>query len=134
MTNKEIVQAAFERWRQGAAYISDIFSDDLRWTIVGKSFASRTYESKRDFVDGVLHPFAERFASPFRPTVITGVYADGDMVIVMWDGEGVANDNVVYRNTYAWFMTLKDGLVVEGTAFYDSIEFNELWTRVSPKS
>jgi ketosteroid isomerase-like protein len=27
----------------------------------------------------------------------------------------------------AWIMTLSRGLVVEGTAFYDSISFNEFW-------
>jgi uncharacterized protein len=134
MANKDIVRTAFEQWRDGKAYISDIFSDDLRWTIVGQSLASKTYEGKQAFIDEVLHPFAQRFSSPFRPTVITGVYADGDVVVAMWDGEGKANDGAPYRNTYAWFMTLKDGLVVEGVAFYDSIAFNDLWTRVAPRS
>ncbi len=32
-----------------------------------------------------------------------------------------------YDNTYDWIMTLRDGKVVDGTAFYDSIAFNELW-------
>jgi ketosteroid isomerase-like protein len=31
-------------------------------------------------------------------------------------------------------MRLRDGLVVDGTAFYDSISFNDLWTRVTPRS
>jgi hypothetical protein len=29
-------------------------------------------------------------------------------------------------------MVLKDGKVVDGTAFYDSIAFNEFWSRVQP--
>jgi hypothetical protein len=37
-----------------------------------------------------------------------------------------------YHNTYAWFMTLSGGKVIDGTAFYDSIAFNELWDRVTP--
>ena len=37
-----------------------------------------------------------------------------------------------YENSYAWFMQLRDGQVVDGTAFYDSISFNDLWTRVQP--
>jgi uncharacterized protein len=28
---------------------------------------------------------------------------------------------------------LRDGEVVDGTAFYDSISFNDLWTRVRPR-
>ncbi len=29
-------------------------------------------------------------------------------------------------------MTLSGGKIVEGTAFYDSIAFNELWDSVTP--
>jgi ketosteroid isomerase-like protein len=30
-------------------------------------------------------------------------------------------------------MKMHDGKVIDGTAFYDSISFNELWTRVQPR-
>jgi hypothetical protein len=60
------------------------------------------------------------------------VYADGDTVIVLWDGHGVAIDGQPYENSYAWFMRMREGKVIDGTAFYDSISFNELWTRVQP--
>jgi uncharacterized protein len=29
-------------------------------------------------------------------------------------------------------MRMRDGLVVDGTAFYDSISSNDLWSRVEP--
>jgi hypothetical protein len=29
---------------------------------------------------------------------------------------------------------MRDGKVIDGTAFYDSISFNELWSRVQPRS
>ena len=32
----------------------------------------------------------------------------------------------------AGFMTLSGGMVIDGTACYDSIAFNELWDRVIP--
>jgi uncharacterized protein len=51
-------------------------------------------------------------------------------VAVVWDGEGTTITGTTYRNTYAWFMTLEEGLVIDGTAFYDSIAFNELWRSV----
>jgi len=28
---------------------------------------------------------------------------------------------------------MKDGQVIDGTAFYDSISFNDLWARVQPR-
>jgi ketosteroid isomerase-like protein len=60
------------------------------------------------------------------------VTADADTVVVVWDGHGVANDGQPYANSYAWIMRLIDGKVVDGTAFYDSISFNDLWGRVQP--
>jgi ketosteroid isomerase-like protein len=52
---------------------------------------------------------------------------------VLWDGRGIANDGQPYENSYAWFMTMNHGKVIDGTAFYDSISFNELWNRVQPR-
>ncbi|HEX4386051.1 MAG TPA: hypothetical protein VH083_24000 [Myxococcales bacterium] len=37
-----------------------------------------------------------------------------------------------FDDSYTWIMAMKDGLVVDGTAFYDSIAFNEFWDRVKP--
>jgi ketosteroid isomerase-like protein len=57
------------------------------------------------------------------------VYDDGEQgtVIVVWDGRGTTTAGTGYENTYAWIMRLSDGKVVDGTAFYDSIAFDELW-------
>ena len=79
-----------------------------------------------------LAPFAARFREAFRPVRIRGVFADGRTVIVLWDGRGIAKDGRPYENSYAWFMTLRDGRVVDGTAFYDSISFIDLCSRVRP--
>ena len=131
-SNREIAEGAFREWQDGTGYITDLLAHDLRWTIVGRSRASKTYESKEQFVGEVLAPFGARFSEPFRPVAIRGVYADGDSVIVVWDGKGVANDGRSYENSYSWLMRLEDQLVVDGTAFYDSISFNDLWDRVDP--
>src|SRR5215204_4582503 len=88
--------------------------------------------SRQQFIDEVLTPFGARFrpSALFRPITIRSVHADGDTVIVCWDGRGIANDGQPYQNSYAWFMKLRNGKVIDGTAFYDSISFNDLWTRV----
>jgi hypothetical protein len=36
------------------------------------------------------------------------------------------------RTAAPGFMKLADGQVIDGTAFYDSISFNDLWARVQP--
>jgi ketosteroid isomerase-like protein len=131
-SNREKVQAAFEAWQNGISYIAELLAPNLTWTIVGNSLASKTYHSKQQFIEEVLHPFAQRFKTPFRPTTIRGIYCDGDMVIVLWDGEGIALDDQPYLNTYAWFLKMENGFAIEATAFYDSIAFNDLWMRVEP--
>ena len=134
--NRRLVREAFDAWRSGSAPITDVFAPDMTWRIEGHSVASKEYASRQQFVDEVLAPFGARFAmgERFRPETIRSIHADGDTVIVLWDGRGVANDGRPYENSYAWFLRLRDGLVVDGTAFYDSISFNDLWSRVPPAS
>jgi uncharacterized protein len=130
-SNREIVTEAFRSWADGTGYIAGIFADDMTWEIAGRSAVSRKYASTKQFMDEVLHPFAARFSpsDPFRPVNIRAIYDDQDnnTVIVVWDGRGTTTAGTSYENTYAWIMTLRDGKIVDGTAFYDSIAFNELW-------
>ena len=102
------------------------------WRIEGHSLASKEYTTSQAFIDEVLAPFGARFAGgePFRPSRVRSIHADADTVIVVWDGRGVANDGKPYENSYAWIMRMREGAVVDGTAFYDSISFNDLWARV----
>jgi ketosteroid isomerase-like protein len=132
--NRETISRAFDAWRQGTAPITDVFAEGLVWRIEGHSLASKEYRSRQQFIDEVLAPFAARFAGGerFRPITIRSIHADGDTVVVVWDGHGVANDGRGYDNSYVWIMRLAGGKVVDGTAFYDSISFNELWTGVDP--
>jgi ketosteroid isomerase-like protein len=133
-SNRQTIRDAFAAWQAGQRPITDVFADDMVWRVEGHSLASREYADKQAFIDEVLAPFGARFGTdePFRPVRIRGVYADGDTVIVLWDGRGVATDGEPYENSYAWFMRMRDGKVADGTAFFDSISFNELWTRVQP--
>jgi uncharacterized protein len=110
-SNRDIVAAAFAEWMNGTGYIASIFADAMTWEIVGRSAVSARYPNTRAFVDDVLQPFSARFSreSPFRPTEIRAI-------------------------TYVWIMKLEGGKVVDGTAFYDSIAFNELWENVRPQS
>jgi ketosteroid isomerase-like protein len=128
-TSGEVVRKAFDDWMSGTGYVTSIFSPNMKWEIVGHSVASATYSTAQEFQEKVLTPFAQRFSTsePFRPVNIRGFYVDGDTVIVIWDGAGTTIAGTRYENTYAWIMALKGGLIVNGTAFYDSISFNELW-------
>lgn len=127
--NLETVRAGFDAWRDGTGSPYDALADDATWEIVGDSVASRVYTSKEDFMSNVIRPFNARMATPLRPT-IRDIYADGDTVIVFFDAEGTARDGLPYGNTYSWFLTLADDRIIKGTAFFDSIAFNDFWQRV----
>ena len=107
----------------------------MAWRIEGHSAASKLYTSRQQFIDEVLAPSGALFtvSEPFRPVTIRAIYADGDSVVVVWDGRGIANDGQPYENSYAWIMKLTGGKVADGTAFCDSISFNDLWARGRPR-
>lgn len=129
--NKALVAAAFDRWRAGTGGPFELLADEVVWTIVGSSPYSRVYPSKASFMNEVIGPFNARVASPLVPSVHS-ILADGDTVVVHFDGQAMARDQVPYRNTYAWFLTLHEGRVVRSTAFFDTRAFDDFWQRVSP--
>lgn len=133
--NRKAVTAAFEAWQTGEGHVGELFAESMTWRVENSSLAAGSYVDRADFFDRVLTPFAARFAGsaePFRPVNIRSVFADSDTVIVLFDGRGVASDGVPYENTYAWFLRMADGQVVDGTAFFDAPAFDDLWTRLKP--
>jgi uncharacterized protein len=130
--NKQAIQAGFDAWRNGTGSPFDLLASDATWTIVGNSPVSRTYATRQEFMDVVITPFNARLSSRLVPTM-RGIYADGDMVIALFDGNATARDGKPYRNTYSWYTRMRDGQIVEAIAFFDTIEFTELWTRVRPE-
>jgi ketosteroid isomerase-like protein len=102
------------------------------WTITGHSVASKTYGCRREaLMSDVIHPFNARISVGLKPT-IRNIYADDDAVIVFFDASGTARDGKPCANTYVWFFEMHDGKVVKAWAFFDSVEFNEFWQRVTP--
>jgi len=130
--HRQAIQAAFDAWQKGAGGPFDLLAPDATWTITGNSPVSRTFQSKQEFIDVVITPFNQRLSKPLVPTV-REIHADGDTVVALFDGEATARDGKPYRNTYAWFMQMRDGKIVRVTAFFDTIAFTDLWTRVAPR-
>lgn len=129
--NKEIVRMAFDAWRDGTGSVFDLLEPTAQWTIVGNAPVSKTYPSRQAFLDAVITPFNARMSRRLIPSV-RDIYADGDMVIALFDAEAIARDGKPYRNTYTWYMRMRDERIVDVIAFFDTIEFTDLWTRVQP--
>ena len=72
-SNRAKSEKAFRDWQDGTGYITGLLADDLRWTIVGRSRVSKTYEGKEAFIEEVLQPFGARFSERFRPVAVRGL-------------------------------------------------------------
>ena len=130
-SNKALVRASFDRWRSGTGSPFELLAPETKWTIVGSSPLSKTCPSRQAFLDEVIGPFNARMATPLVPTV-RGIYADGDMVIILFDAAATTKDGQPYRNTYTWYFQMAEGKAQNVVAFFDTREFDEFWTRVSP--
>jgi uncharacterized protein len=130
--NRQLIEGGFHAWRSGTGNVFDLLTQDAKWTIVGNAPVSRTYTSREEFLEVVIKPFNARLSRRLVPTV-RGIYTDGDMVIALFDAEARARDGKPYRNTYTWYMRVRDGKIFDVVAFFDTIEFTEFWSRVKPE-
>lgn len=131
-SNKALVRESFERWAHGTGSPFELLLADVEWTIAGSSPLSKTYHDVSSFMDEVIHPFNARMRTPLVPSV-RGIYADGDVVITLFDAAATAADGLPYRNTYTWYFFMRDGKVTKAIAFFDTREFDDFWQRVKPK-
>jgi ketosteroid isomerase-like protein len=127
--NKQLIQDAFDAWAKGEGEFFRLLSDDARWTITGTSVLAGTYTSRSQFLEAI-RPIGARLSEPIRPTV-QSIVADGDVVVVLWQGHATALDGRPYDNTYSWHMRVKDGAIVDVTAFFDAPTLDDLLERVS---
>lgn len=125
--NKRLIQQAFNTGNVDNVF--NLLTDDVQWTITGSSRFSKTYTPKQRLIDETVTPLASRLATPIVPK-IRQVYADGDDVIVWWDGTATAKDNRPYRNTYCWIMTLKNGRITRVVAFLDLAAYTDVFNRI----
>jgi ketosteroid isomerase-like protein len=128
--NRRFIAQAFEQWSNGSSsFFQDVLAPDVIWTIKGTSPAAGTYRNRQDFLDRAVKPFADRMSSPVRPTV-KNIWADGDHVVVYWDGAGKAADGQPYRNSYVWIFRMVGQRAAEVIAFLDLVPYDAVISRV----
>jgi ketosteroid isomerase-like protein len=129
--NRNLIAQKFDAWRAGTGGPYDLLAEGANWTITGHSLASKTYPTREAFMSEVIRPFNARMSKPLSPTV-RRLYAEGDTVVAFFDAAGVARDGKPYENTYAWFLRMQGGRIVEAHAFFDAHTFDDFWRRVTP--
>ena len=125
--NKQLIQDAFTAWARGDGNaFFNLLAEDVHWTVIGSTPVSRTYASRAAFVEGAVKPLTAKLAGPIVPTV-RDIIAEGDKVVLQWEGRSSGKNGAIYHQTYCWVMRMADGKVREGTAYLDTELITQIW-------
>jgi uncharacterized protein (TIGR02246 family) len=125
--NKKLIQDAFTAWARGDGNaFFNLLAEDVHWTVIGSTPVSRTYPSRAAFVEGAVKPLTAKLAGLIVPTV-RDIIAEGDKVVLQWEGRSSGKNGAIYHQTYCWVMRMADGKVREGTAYLDTELITQIW-------
>jgi uncharacterized protein len=124
--NKRLMQRVFDQLADGNGQpFMDALADDARWTVIGSSAWSRTYEGKRAITDELLRPLFRQFADRYKARAIR-IIAEDDVVVVEARGEVTTKSGQRYDQTYCYVFQLADGKVRELTEYLDTDLVNQV--------
>ena len=124
--NKQLMQHVFDELAAGNGQpFMDALADDVRWTAIGTSPWSRTYEGKATVVAELMRPLFSQFADQYRAQA-TRIVAEDDIVVIEARGEVTTKSGRPYNQTYCYVMRLADGRVQELTEYLDTDLVNQV--------
>lgn len=97
----------------------DAMADDFSWTIPGDTPWSRTYSGKQVVLGELLRPLYAQFATPYISTT-RRVMADGDMVIIEFEGRVTTKAGKAYNNQYCYVCRMEGGLMKDLMEYFDT--------------
>ena len=116
--NKEVIRKMGQA--KGLDEMLGMMADDIRWTLIGNTKFSGTFNGKKDLLDRLIYPLFALMESMGTGTT-DNVIAEGDYVVVQTRGAGrrtkSGND---YNNTYCIVYRIADGKVKEVTEYCDT--------------
>ena len=118
--NKQLIETMFAELSHGngAGYLERL-ADDVRFTIIGSTKFSGTYDGKQDVIDRLLTPLMAALeggleVKPYR------LVAEGDTVVVQADGRSITKTGKRYDNTYCQVFRIEGGKVKQITEYLDT--------------
>ncbi len=124
--NKQLMQQVFDELAAGNGQpFMDVLAEDARWTVIGSSAWSRTYEGKRTIVDELMRPLFSQFAGQYRARAIR-IVAEDDAVVIEARGEVMTKAGQPYNQTYCYVLQFAGGRVRKLTEYLDTDLVNQV--------
>ena len=118
--NKRQMQRIFEELARGNGKpFVEALAENVRWTIMGGTAWSRTWEGFDAVRRRLLDPLLAQFQTTYRARAIR-VIAEDDLVVIESRGDVITRSGKPYRNTYCNLYRLEEGKVVEITEYCDT--------------
>ena len=116
--NKELIRKMGEA--KGLDAMLGMMADDIRWTLIGNTRFSGTFNGKKELLDKLIHPLVGQMESMGTGTT-DNVIAEGDYVVVQTRGQGrKTKTGNSYNNTYCIVYKIADDKVKEVTEYCDT--------------
>lgn len=130
--NRDTVSRAFEAWSDGKSVFGALLAEDVVWAIPGSGPVARTYRGREAFVEEASRPLVSRLATPIVP-VVHAIWAEGDTVIVRFDGSATTTSGRPYRNQFVWIFEMERDQVVRAEAFLDLEAYRDVIENNEPR-
>ena len=123
--NKAALRRVYEEISKGnPALLMDTLADDIRWTIIGTTALSGTFNGKQEVIDKLAVPLRARLAGPIV-FELDDFIAEGDQVVMRARGKATSKSGKPYNNTYCIVARIVDGKIREMTDYIDTALIDE---------
>ena len=118
--NKRLMEGIFEELARGNGRpFVDALHEEVRWTIMGDTAWSGTWNGAASVRADLLGPLFHQFETTYRAKAVR-VIAEGDWVVIESRGDVITKQGKPYRNSYCNVYRLDKGKVVEITEYCDT--------------
>ena len=118
--NKGLMEEIFDQLAKGNGRpFVEALAEDVRWTIIGDTAWSGTWDGLASVRRDLLDPLLDQFETTYRAKAVR-LIAEGDWVVIESRGDVITKAGKPYRNTYCNLYRLEDGKVVEITEYCDT--------------
>jgi uncharacterized protein len=132
--NKQHVRAAEQALASGGrdGWLAAL-AEHVRWTVMGRTSWSRTYEGKAAIRTELIDRLAAQYAGPYRRDT-RQLIGEGEWVVARSQGDVTLRTGERYDNQYCFWYRLRDGLIEEIIEYGDTALIERVLQPWSPPS